>query len=58
MKQGVLHQIYITNDVESHLLVLPKEYHQAMFCILHDDYGHQGLAQTLALVRERLFGVQ
>ena len=30
MKQGVLHWKYITNNVESHQLVLPKEYHQAM----------------------------
>ena len=43
MKQGVLHWIYITNDVESHQLVLPREYHQTMLCMLHDDYGHQGL---------------
>ena len=41
MKQGVLHQIYITNDVQSHQLVLPRKYHQAMLHMLHDDYGHQ-----------------
>ena len=54
MKQGVLHQIYISNDVESHQLVLPLKYHEAILCMLHDDYGHQGLDQTLALVREIL----
>ena len=53
LKQGVLHQIYITNDVESHQLVLPLKYHETVFCMLHDDYGHQGLDWTLALVRER-----
>ena len=31
LKQSVLHQIYITNDVESHQLVLPRKYHEAMF---------------------------
>ena len=55
MKQGVLHWIYITNDIESHQLVLPKEYHQAMLHMLHDDYSHQGLDHTLALVRERFY---
>ena len=46
MRQGVLHQLYITNDVESHQLVLPKEYHQAILKMLHFDYGHQGLDCT------------
>ena len=53
LKQGVLHQIYTSNDVESHQLVLPLYYHKAVLCMLHDDYGHQGLDQTLALVRGR-----
>ena len=55
LKQGVLHQIYITNDVESHQLVLPLEYHEAVVLMLDDDYGHQGLDWTLALVRERFY---
>ena len=48
-------QSYIINDVESHQLVLPKEYQQAILCMLYDDYGHQGLDHTLALVRERFY---
>ena len=55
MKQDVLQWIYITSDVEIHQLVLPKEYHQAMFHMLHDDYGHRGLDHTFALVRERFY---
>ena len=43
------------NDVERHQLVLPLEYHETILCILHDDYGPQGLDQTLALVRERFY---
>ena len=35
--------------------MLPKEHHQAMLCMLHDDYGCQGLDWTLALVRERFY---
>ena len=53
LKQGVLHQIYIINDVERHHLVLPLKYHKTVLHMLHDDYGHQGLDWTLALVRER-----
>ena len=55
MKQGVLHQIYITNDVELHGLVLPRIYHESMLCMLYDDYGQQGFDWTLALVRERFY---
>ena len=45
----------MTNDVESHQLVLPIKYHEAKLHMLHDHYGHQGLDQTLALVRERFY---
>ena len=55
LKQGVLHHIYISNDVETHQLVLPLEYHETVLHMLHDDYGHQGLDWTLALVRERFY---
>ena len=54
LKLGVLHKIYIINDVESHWLVLPLKYHEAVLHMLHDDYGHQGLDWTLTLVREIL----
>ena len=58
LKQGVLHHIYICNDVETHQLVLHLEYHDTVLCMLHDDYGHQGLDWTFTLVRERdFFGV-
>ena len=53
LKQGFLHQIYIINDVETHQLVLPLKYHEAVLHMLHDDQGHQGLDQTMALVRKR-----
>ena len=55
LKQGVLHRIYISNDVETHQLVLPLEYHKTVLHMLHDNYGHQGLDRTLALVRERFY---
>ena len=42
LKQGVLHCIYISNDVETHQLELPLVYHQTVLHMLHDDYGHQG----------------
>ena len=39
----MLHWVFIANDVESHQLVLPKEYQQAVLHMLHYDYGHQRL---------------
>ena len=51
----MLHRIYISNDVETHQLVAPLEYHQTVLRMLHDDYGHQGLDRTLALLRERFY---
>ena len=51
----MLHHIYISNDVETHQLVLALEYHETVLCMLHGDCGHQGLDQTLALVRERFY---
>ena len=55
LKQGVLHQTYVINDVETHQLVLPLKYHEALLHMLHDDNGHQGLDQTLALGRVRFY---
>ena len=52
LKKGVLHHIYISNDVETHQLVLLLEYNGTVLCMLHNDYSHQGLDQTLALVRD------
>ena len=31
------------------------KYHEAMLHVLHNDYGHQGLDWTLALLRERFY---
>ena len=41
--------------METHQLVLPLEYHETVLCMMHDDYGHQRLEQTSALVRERFY---
>ena len=43
LKQGVLHEFCIPNGVESHQLVLPLVYHQAMLEMWQDGYGHQEL---------------
>ena len=51
----MLHHIYISNDVETHQLVLPLEYHETVLHMLHDDYGHHRLDQTLALVRDKFY---
>ena len=43
-KQGVLHQLYINNDVEYHQMILPLTYQVQMLQMLHDGQGHQGIA--------------
>ena len=41
LKDGVLHHLYIHNDVEYHQLVLPQRYHKKVLRSLHNDLGHQ-----------------
>ena len=53
LSQGVLHWLFIINDVELHQLVLPTIYHYSVLSIEHGDHSHQDLDHTLALARER-----
>ena len=55
LKRGVLHQLYINNDVEYHQLILPIKYQAQVLNLLHDGQGHQGLERTLALCQERFY---
>ena len=55
LKQGVLHRLYIFNEMEYHQLVLPKWYHCKVLMALHDHMGHQGIDQTLDLLQERVY---
>ena len=55
LKKGVLHQLYINNNVEYHQMVLPLKYQAQVLKLLHDGQGHQGLERTLALCRERFY---
>ena len=55
LKDGVLHRLYIHNDVEYHQLVLPQRYHKKILQSLHNDHGHQGIDRTLDLLRERVY---
>ena len=55
LKKGVLHQLYINNDVEYHQLILPIKYQAQVLKLLHDGQGHQGLERTLALCWERFY---
>ena len=54
-KDGVLHHLYIHNDVEYHQLVLPQRYHKKILQSLHNDLGHQGIDRTLDLLMERVY---
>ena len=49
LKQGVLHRLYISNEMEYHQLVLPQRYHRKALTALHDHMGHQGIDRTLDL---------
>ena len=55
LKQGILHWLYILNDIEYHQLVLPQRYHHKVLTALHDNMGHQGIDQTMDLLRERVY---
>ena len=55
LKQGVLHRLYIFNEMEYHQLVLPQRYHCKVLTALHDHMGHQGIDRTLDLLRERVY---
>ena len=55
LKQGVLHRLYIFNEMEYHQLVLPQRYHHKVLMALHDHMGHQGIDRTLDLLGERVY---
>ena len=40
MKKGVLHQLYINNDVEYHQMVLPIKFQAQVLRLLHDGQGY------------------
>ena len=52
LKQGVLHWLYIFNEMEYHQLILPQRYHHKVLTALHDHMGHQGIDRTLDLLQE------
>ena len=51
-KQGILHHLYISNDVEYCQLIHPCIYRVHVFLIFHDEQGHQSLDLTVALVKD------
>ena len=55
LKQGVLHRLYIFNEMEYHQLVLPQRYHCKVLTALHNHMVHQGIDQTLDLLQERVY---
>ena len=55
LKKGVLHRLYIHNDVEFHQMVLPIKYQAQVLHLLHDGQGHQGIERTIALCWERFY---
>ena len=55
LKQGILHHLYIFNEIEYHQLVLPQRYHCKVLTALHDNMGHQGINRMMDLLRERVY---
>ena len=55
LKQGVLHRLYIYNEMEYHQLVLPQRYHRKVLTALHDHMGHQGIDRMLDLLQEQVY---
>ena len=55
LRKGVLHWLYINNNVEYHQLILPIKYQAQVLNLLHDGQGNQGLECTLALCWERFY---
>ena len=43
LKQGILHRLYIFNEIKYHQLVLPQRYHCKILTALHNNMGHQGI---------------
>ena len=55
LKQGVLHCLYLHENLEYHQLVLPQRFHSKVLRSVHDDMGHQGLERTMELLREWVY---
>ena len=55
LKKGVLHHLYINNDVQYHQMILSIKYQAQVLCLLHNGQGHQGLECTLALCQGRFY---
>ena len=58
LKKGVLHRLYIHNDVEFHQMVLPIKYQAQVLHLLHDGQGHQGIERTIASAGSDFNGTQ
>ena len=55
LKQGVLHRLYINEEMEYHQLVLPQRLQGRVLRSVHNDMGHQGLERMLELLMERVY---
>ena len=47
MTKGVLHWLFINNDVEYHQMVLPLKYLAQVLQLLHGSQSHQGFKELL-----------
>ena len=50
LRKGVLHWLYINNNVEYHQLILPIKYQAQVLNLLHDGQGHERLERNSCLM--------
>ena len=53
MKKGVLHRLYIHDDVEFRQMVLLIKFQAQVLQLFHDGQGHQGIERTIALCQKQ-----
>ena len=55
IKKGVLHRLYINDDVEYHQMILPIKFQAQVLQLFYDGQGHHGSERTIALYWEQFY---
>ena len=55
IKRGVLHQLYINDDVEYIKMVLSMKYQAQVLHLLHDGQSHKGIERIIVLCWEQFY---
>ena len=57
LKKGMLHRLYINNDVKYHQMILPIKYQAQVLRLLHDGQGHRDWKELLPYTRKNCTGI-